>query len=296
MARRIETANWGSTPLGDASTWSDALRTAIAICLSAQQPTQLWWGPDLTVIYNDACIPVLGARHPTALGRPARVVWADAWDRIAPSLAGGRADVDGMSFTRLPHGWLVRTDDAAFLAALNHALRNPLSPLVTTIGVLRHQGVPEAEALERQVHELVKVVDSLGFHPPSPPPMPASISRGTRLLLVEDNNEEAHTLRDALVGLGFEVALAHDGPLALSLARTFAPHLALIDLGLPVMDGYELARRLRRTAECPIIAVTARALDSDRRKSADEGFRAHLVKPIDVARLVEVIASAQEPA
>jgi len=113
---------------------------------------------------------------------------------------------------------------------------------------------------------------------------------GTRLLLVEDNDEGARALEAALVQRGYQVALAHDAPIALNLAKTFQPHVVLVDLGLPVMDGWELAKRLRLTAATlPIVAVTARDQPSDFQRSAELGFAEHLVKPIDVAELDRVV-------
>jgi CheY-like chemotaxis protein len=111
-----------------------------------------------------------------------------------------------------------------------------------------------------------------------------------RLLLVEDNDDTARSLKAALEHLGYEVAVAHDAPIALNLARSFQPDVALLDLGLPVMDGWELARRLHEaTAQLPIVAVTARDQEADKRRSAELGFVDHLVKPIDLPRLQKIV-------
>jgi CheY-like chemotaxis protein len=113
-----------------------------------------------------------------------------------------------------------------------------------------------------------------------------------RLLLVEDNDDAARALKLALEQLGYEVALAHDGPIAINLARTFHPHVALLDLGLPVMDGWEVARRLRQTtSSLPIVAVTAKDAEADRAQSAQVGFAEHFVKPIDLEQLRRVVES-----
>lgn len=111
-----------------------------------------------------------------------------------------------------------------------------------------------------------------------------------RLLLVEDNDDAARALKVGLEQLGYEVVIAHDAPIAISLTRTFQPDVALLDLGLPVMDGWELARRIRATAHSlPIVAVTARDQESDKLRSAELGFEEHLVKPIDLAQLERII-------
>lgn len=113
---------------------------------------------------------------------------------------------------------------------------------------------------------------------------------GKRLLLVEDNDEGARALEAALVQRGYQVAIAHDAPIALNLAKTFQPHVVLVDLGLPVMDGWELAKRLRSlAATLPIVAVTARDQPSDFQRSAELGFAEHLVKPVDVVELDRVV-------
>lgn len=114
-----------------------------------------------------------------------------------------------------------------------------------------------------------------------------------RVLLVEDNHDTAIALQKALETLGYQVALAHNGPVALTVARSFQPDVALLDIGLPVMDGWELARRLRElkvpARELHFVAVTARDQDSDKQRSADAGFAEHLVKPIDLMKLERVV-------
>lgn len=116
-----------------------------------------------------------------------------------------------------------------------------------------------------------------------------------RLLLVEDNDDSARALKSALEQLGYIVALAHDGPIALNVARSFEPDVVLMDIGLPVMDGWELARRLREIRgpahETPVVAVTAFDRDIDKQRSNEAGFVEHLVKPIDLAKLQQVVES-----
>ncbi len=126
-----------------------------------------------------------------------------------------------------------------------------------------------------------------------PQPRPARTKTRKRVLIVEDNDDTARALKNALETLGYEVALAHDGPVALTVARTFRPDVALLDIGLPVMDGYELANRLRAmnisAHQLHVVAVTAYGADTYRQKSADAGFADHLVKPVDLAKLERVV-------
>ena len=84
MAERVRSFDWASTPLGPMEAWPQALKVAVGICLNSRFPMFVWWGPDLINIYNDAYIPVLGRRHPDALGRPARSTWAEIWPVVGP--------------------------------------------------------------------------------------------------------------------------------------------------------------------------------------------------------------------
>ncbi|HSI32746.1 MAG TPA: PAS domain-containing protein, partial [Tepidisphaeraceae bacterium] len=84
MAARVRAFDWAATPLGPMAQWPEALRVAVDICLSSRFPMFVWWGPQLVNIYNDAYVPILGKRHPAALGRPARDTWADIWADVGP--------------------------------------------------------------------------------------------------------------------------------------------------------------------------------------------------------------------
>lgn len=116
-----------------------------------------------------------------------------------------------------------------------------------------------------------------------PPPSPA----GIRVLVVDDNEDAAGLLAEALTLAGFETRTASDGPSALHVAGQFSPHVALLDLGLPVMDGYELAAHLREAANRPIlIAVSGYGSEADQERSRASGFEGHLVKPVDLDYLI----------
>jgi PAS domain S-box-containing protein len=120
------------------------------------------------------------------------------------------------------------------------------------------------------------------------PPGREEASRGARILVVDDNEDAAQTLADALSELGHQVHVAHDGPEALSLAERIKPTICFIDIGLPVMDGYELARRLREVPSLcgvPLVAVSGYGELSAVQRSTDAGFQTHLVKPVELAKL-----------
>jgi CheY-like chemotaxis protein len=118
------------------------------------------------------------------------------------------------------------------------------------------------------------------------------VSHARRVLLVDDNRDAAESLAEALDDLGYATQVVHDSASALVAASDFRPDIALLDIGLPVMDGYELAGRLR-TQLAPavprIIAITGYGSETDRVRSQAAGFAAHLVKPIDLDHLHSVL-------
>jgi signal transduction histidine kinase/ActR/RegA family two-component response regulator len=122
---------------------------------------------------------------------------------------------------------------------------------------------------------------------------------GCRVLIVDDNVDAAVTLGMLLGAGGHEVRLAHDGPLALKTADTFRPQVVLLDIGMPRMDGYEVAQRLREEpalAKVFLVALTGYGQDEDRRRSQEAGFDAHLVKPLDLDALHLLLARCSSTA
>jgi len=118
-----------------------------------------------------------------------------------------------------------------------------------------------------------------------------------RILVVEDNEDAAATMRDFLELSGHEVELASSGSDGIQAARDFHPEVVLCDLGLPGMDGYEVAAALRsdpETASARLIAVTGYGREEDRRKSKEAGFDIHLTKPVDPVQLRRLLQA--EPA
>jgi signal transduction histidine kinase len=112
-----------------------------------------------------------------------------------------------------------------------------------------------------------------------------------RVLVVDDNRDAALLLEEAIRCRGHEVRSAFDGPSALREAAALRPHVALLDIGLPVMDGHELAQRLAATLDPPplLVALTGYGLVSDRARTTAAGFREHLVKPVDVERVLSLL-------
>jgi PAS domain S-box-containing protein len=115
---------------------------------------------------------------------------------------------------------------------------------------------------------------------------------GRRVLVVDDNRDGAEMISEMLAEVGYEVQIAGDASQALSAAHAFRPHLAILDIGLPVMDGYALGRELRARAGdgAPImIALSGYGQERDQRRSREAGFTLHLVKPVDAERLAYLV-------
>src|SRR5258705_11136770 len=115
-----------------------------------------------------------------------------------------------------------------------------------------------------------------------------------KILLVEDNEMNRDMLSRRLLRQGFEVVMAVDGGQAVIMADSERPDLILMDMSLPVIDGWEATRRVKaadRTAHIPVIALTAHAMSGDREKALEAGFDDYDTKPIELPRLLEKIAA-----
>jgi PAS domain S-box-containing protein len=131
---------------------------------------------------------------------------------------------------------------------------------------------------------------------PERPLQVAPAPHPVRVLIVDDNEEYAELLAETLSALGYQTRYVHDAPSALDVGEEFAPDVALLDIGLPVMDGYELARRFTRHPQlrrARLIAVTGYGQERDRTRSLSAGFTAHLVKPVELEALRTAIDDAR---
>jgi CheY-like chemotaxis protein len=114
-----------------------------------------------------------------------------------------------------------------------------------------------------------------------------------KILVVDDSVDGAEMLATALSAKGYDTRVAHDAAVALRIVADFRPNVALLDIGLPVMDGYELAARLRELPDLngmKLIALTGYGQESDRQRSREAGFDHHFVKPVDLLMLESVVA------
>ncbi len=117
----------------------------------------------------------------------------------------------------------------------------------------------------------------------------------TKILYVEDNEDNIYMLSNRLRREGFDVVVARDGEQGVAMGAAEAPDLILIDLGLPVLNGWEATRRLKsepETKSIPIIAVSAHAMEGDREKALAAGCDDYDTKPVNLPRLLEKIWAA----
>ena len=124
----------------------------------------------------------------------------------------------------------------------------------------------------------------------------ASATPGLRVLVVDDNRDAANALAMLLHSQGIPHRVTHDGPSALLVADGFRPGVVLLDIGMPGMDGYEVARQLRSHpdhADVLLIALTGWSYPQDHARSRAAGFDHHLRKPADIDQLMSLLASVE---
>jgi CheY-like chemotaxis protein len=116
-----------------------------------------------------------------------------------------------------------------------------------------------------------------------------------RVLVVDDNVDTVTTLALLVQESGHEVRTAYDGPAVLEAALDYRPNVVLLDIGLPGLNGFEVAKRLRQQPvlrNAVLVAMTGYGRESDRRRSQEAGFDHHLVKPGDFGKVLEILATA----
>ena len=116
-----------------------------------------------------------------------------------------------------------------------------------------------------------------------------------RILYIEDNHENRLLVRRILEAEGYSMIEATDGPTGLEVAAQMQPDLILLDINLPEIDGYDLARRFRNTPglqQVPILAITANVMKGDRERTLNSGCNGYIQKPIDVDRLPQQVRTA----
>jgi PAS domain S-box-containing protein len=164
-----------------------------------------------------------------------------------------------------------------------------------------HRGTVMAYSALGQGSEFVvrlPMVESPALQPPSPSKETAEpTGLSLRVLVVDDNVDTAESMAMLLKVSGHQVRMAHTGPTALEAALDYRPNVVLLDIGLPEMDGYEVAKRIRQQPvlqNVMLVAMTGYGQDTDRLRSQEVGFNAHLVKPADFGKVQQILATVSE--
>ena len=167
--------------------------------------------------------------------------------------------------------------------------------------VKMHRGRVEVYSKLRQGSEFVVHLPVMAAPVPQPPSTHEAtakpIQATLRVLIVDDIADNRQMLEMLLSASGTDVLTAHDGPSALEAALDFDPQIVLMDIGLPGMNGYEVAKRIRQQAifkNVVLVAMTGYGRESDRQLSQEAGFDHHLVKPVDFSKLEQILANVPE--
>lgn len=171
--------------------------------------------------------------------------------------------------------------------------------LVHRLVEMHHGRVDVTSSLGRGSEFIVRL--PLLRAPESPPPTDAAATTPSgaslRVLVVDDNVDAAQSLDALLSHFGHESRMAHDGPAAVASALAFHPDVALLDIGLPELNGYEVARRIRAhpsLADVVLVAMTGYGLESDRELAMEAGFDHHLTKPADFKDVLEILSDVAQ--
>jgi CheY-like chemotaxis protein len=208
-----------------------------------------------------------------------------------------------------------------FLAILSHELRNPLATVLSSVELLKLQEAHTTEAsallitIEEHVHAMTLILDHLLGAPivsrrtaTLPLPLPAPLtpvdvpkrhkavvpirrSKHTRTILIVDDNELAATALARLLELrGHTVSIAYNGTDAILQAKSLRPNIIILDIGLPDINGYDVAHTLRedKNFSSTLIAITGYGHLEDRKRAKEVGFYAHLTKPVSVKEVEKV--------
>ena len=197
----------------------------------------------------------------------------------------------------------------AFTTALAHDLRGPLGAITSAAAVMKLlsarmevQNPKDAElmaqaqaVIARQTENLTRMIDDMlsAAQAEVQPESPLAESGACRVLVIEDNEDTRDSLRVLLELEGHSVATAEDGPQGLTFLLDECPDVAIIDIGLPGLSGFELARRSRRAGYAgQLLALSGHTSDADRAHALRNGFDAYLPKPFDASRLRRLMPGA----
>jgi CheY-like chemotaxis protein len=157
----------------------------------------------------------------------------------------------------------------------------------------KSDGLGQGSEFIIRLPRLIEKPMSDAFDPKTLSDSPQTERTGRRILIADDNQDALESLATLLEINGHEVHTASDGALAVEVAAKIRPEVALLDIGMPKMDGYEVARRIRAEAwgkSTVLVALTGWGQDEDRRRTREAGFDSHLVKPLDLDALSEFLS------
>jgi CheY-like chemotaxis protein len=262
--------------------------------------------------FDDNREHALAAAELARLQQRSKALETEVMERQRVELALHKAKTELAQLHRRLNDALHAKDE--MLSLLGHELRNPLAPILTALELLSLRGVqrPEHAVIDRQARHLKRMLEDLveagrlsGTRPqpelrpvgltPSPYVAAADDERRAaprrRVLVVDDNADTAALLAELLAAFGQQTEFAQRADQALEVAKTFQPEVALLDLGLPVVDGFELARRLKgQLGAVRLVAVSGYGDSVSRARTTEAGFDAHLIKPVQISEVLRVLA------
>ena len=270
LHRLLSAHSWRGGALPHPVMWPPGLRGMVRLMLDSKVPMAIAWGEQYTLLYNDAFVPFLGARHPAMLGRPLAEAWQEGWPSIAPLVErayGGESlecKAQPMKVVRAGHDGQGR-------------FKSYFSPLRD-----------DDNSIAGICWQLVEAPADAG----ADPDLTGEGAPAPTVLVVDDNADAAAMLGMLLEAHGYRVLIEHGSHAALATAERAGPDVCVLDIGLPDMDGRDLAARLRQlpaTAGAMLVAVTGYGGESDRREALAAGFDHYLVKPVDVASVITLL-------
>jgi PAS domain S-box-containing protein len=222
-------------------------------------------------------------------------IWLSAAHEAGYVVIRVRDDGEGIGPELLPHVFDLFVQGTQTVARSGGGLGLGLA-LVKSFVTLHGGTVGVSSAGARRGSEFVVRIPSMSaveaLAPASAVTLPRGSAPGKRILVVDDNDDAREMLAEVLRDLGHHVEVAHDGPAALRQLTTFPAEVAILDIGLPVMDGFELAQRVSELHASPpprLIALTGYGQERDIAHGRAVGFDAHLVKPVDMSALLAAI-------
>jgi len=306
MGAAVRSLDWSKTSLGPLQTWPQSLRTIVSTCLSSRFPI-------LILVVE---VPRSGLVVDADPLRIAQVIsnlltnaakYTEPGGRLVVSAQAREGNVElwiadngiGISEEMLPHVFELFTQERQAIDRARGGLGLGLA-IVKNLMTM-HSGSVTASSKGRDAGSTFTIRLPTAMGDGAQPDDRSSASQlsvttasALRVLIVDDNADAAEMLEKAMIELGCETRIGYDGASALRIVESFEPQLAILDIGLPLMDGYELAGRLRQRAgaggKFRRVALTGYGQKGDIGRALQADFDEHLVKPIDLSKLGQLLA------